>query len=79
MTGGRVYINKDQFFDGVPPDVWAFQVGGYQVAEKWLKDRRDRRLSIEDLNHYQKTIVALSETIRIMAAIDAAIPSWPIE
>ena len=74
---GRVYLNDRQYFDGVPPDVWAFTIGGYQVAEKWLKDRRDRRLSIEDLNHYQKVIVALSETIRLMAAIDAAIPTWP--
>ncbi|MCX5649043.1 MAG: N-6 DNA methylase [Planctomycetota bacterium] len=78
-AAGRVYINDRQYFDGVPPDVWEFCIGGYQVAEKWLKDRRARCLSIEDLNHYQKVIVALSETIRLMAAIDAAIPAWPLD
>jgi len=76
--GSRVYINSDQFFEGVPPEVWAFQIGGYQVAEKWLKDRRNRRLSLGEINHYQKIIVSLSETIRRMAEVDAAIPSWPI-
>lgn len=57
--------------------MWAFHVGGYQVADKWLKDRRERRLSYDELTHYQRVIVALKETIRLMAEIDAAIPSWP--
>ena len=63
---GRVYINKDQFFEGVRPDVWEFHIGGYQVCEKWLKDRRGRELSYEDKKHYQKIMVALGETIRLM-------------
>ena len=75
---GRVYINKEQYFEGVPPEVWQFYVGGYQVCEKWLKDRRGRKLDLDDINHYQKTVVALAETIRLMAEIDAAIPAWPI-
>jgi len=75
---GRVYINPDQYFEGVPPDVWALQIGGYQVAEKWLKDRRGRNLTLADLQRYQQIIVALAETIRLMAEIDAAIPAWPI-
>jgi type I restriction-modification system DNA methylase subunit len=63
---GRVYINKDQFFEGVRPEVWEFHIGGYQVCEKWLKDRRGKELSYEDQKHYQKIVVALGETIRLM-------------
>lgn len=78
--GGEVIINKKgDRFTGVPKSVWEFYVGGYQVCHKWLKDRKGRQLSPEDLNHYQKIIVALSETMQIMNAIDAAIPSFPIE
>jgi predicted helicase len=75
----RVYINLEQHFDGVPEEVWEFEVGGYQVLYKWLKDRRGRVLNYDDLNHYQRIVVALQETIRLMKEIDAAIPSWPIE
>ena len=75
---GRAYINQTQYFDGAPEAVWDFHVGGYQVLEKWLKDRRGRELSSDDLRHYQQIVVALAETIRIMAEIDAAIPAWPI-
>ena len=76
---GRVYINSsEQLFTGVPPQVWEFQVGGYQVCEKWLKDRRGRKLTHEDLTHYQKVVTALNETIDLMAEIDKAIPKWPI-
>jgi predicted helicase len=63
---GKVYINKDQYFEGVTPDVWEFHIGGYRVCEKWLKDRRGRTLSYEDISHYQKIVVALGETIRLM-------------
>jgi hypothetical protein len=68
-----------QYFEGVPPEVWNFHIGGYQVCEKWLKDRRGRTLSFDDLTHYQKIITALKETIRLMGEIDAAIPKWPIQ
>jgi len=54
----------------VPLVAWEFYIGGYQPAQKWLKDRRGRMLSIDDLVHYQKIIVALTETDRIMKAID---------
>ena len=77
-TGGRVHINKTQYFEGVPEDVWEFQVGGYQVLHKWLKDRRGRLLTFDDLTHYQKIVVALQETMRLMAEIDNAIPEWPM-
>ena len=63
---GKVYINKDQYFEGVKPEVWEFHIGGYQVCEKWLKDRRGRKLSYNDINHYQKITVALAETIDLM-------------
>jgi predicted helicase len=70
-TIGRVWINDTQYFDGVPAIAWEFYIGGYQPAQKWLKDRHGRTLSFEDILHYQKIIVALSETHRIMQAIDA--------
>lgn len=60
-------------FQGVPEAVWNFHIGGYQVCEKWLKDRKGRTLSEEDIAHYHKIVVALSETIRLMAEIDAVI------
>lgn len=75
----RVYINKSQYFEGVDSEVWNFQVGGYQVCQKWLKDRKGRTLSYDDLTHYQKIVVDLKETIRLMAEIDGLIPSWPLE
>ena len=76
---GLVYINKAQYFEGVEPKVWAFHIGGYQVLEKWLKDRKGRTLSYDDVTHYGKIVVALKETIRLMGEIDKVIPSWPIE
>ena len=70
---GKVYINDTQYFDKVPLIAWEFYIGGYQPAQKWLKDRKDRKdrtLDIEDILHYQKIIVALSETDRIMKEIN---------
>ncbi len=67
---GKVYINDTQYFDSVPQIAWEFYIGGYQPAQKWLKDRRDRKLEFDDILHYQKIIVALSETDRLMKEID---------
>ena len=67
-------------FHGVPEQVWDFHIGGYQVCHKWLKDRKGRKLSDEDIAHYQKVVVAISETIRIMIEIDELIEAhggWP--
>ena len=78
---GRVYINKVQYFEGVPPEVWNFHVGGYQVCQKWLKDRKGRVLSFEDIQHYQRIVAALGETIELMEKIDEVIEEhggWPI-
>lgn len=79
LEAGRVYINKSQYFEGVPSEVWVHQVGGYQVCDKWLKDRRGRQLSYDDLTVYQKVVVALKETIRLMEEVDLAIGEWPLE
>ncbi len=65
-----VYINETQYFSNVPEVAWNFYIGGYQPAQKWLKDRKERELSYDDILHYQKIIVALSETDRIMKEID---------
>jgi predicted helicase len=67
---GKVFINETQYFDGVPEVAWMFYIGGYQPAQKWLKDRKERTLDFEDILHYQKIIVALTETERIMREID---------
>ncbi len=67
---GKVYINETQYFDGVPSIAWEFYIGGYQPAQKWLKDRKSRELSFEDVRHYQRIIVALTETARIMGKVD---------
>ncbi|CAM1346827.1 type ISP restriction/modification enzyme [Tenacibaculum insulae] len=67
---GKVWINDEQYFNNVPLTAWEFYIGGYQPAQKWLKDRKDRVLEFEDILHYQKIIVALSETDRLMKEID---------
>ena len=78
---GRVRINAKQYFEGVPPEVWNFHIGGYQVCQKWLKDRRGRQLTYDDLTHYQRVVAALAQTIRIMGEIDTMIEAhggWPL-
>jgi predicted helicase len=67
---GAVYINENQYFADVPTSAWEFYIGGYQPAQKWLKDRKERTLEFDDILHYQKIIVALSETDRLMKEID---------
>jgi predicted helicase len=69
-TIGRVWINDQQFFDGVPLIAWEFYIGGYQPAQKWLKDRHGRTLNFEYIIHYQKIIVALTETHRLMQEVN---------
>lgn len=80
-TEQRVYINGDRYFEGIAPEVWEFKIGGYQVLDKWLKDRKKakRTLSFDDVLHYQKVVVALKETMSLMVAIDELIPDFPIE
>lgn len=78
---GSVFINSSRRFSSVPEEAWNFHIGGYQVCEKWLKDRRGRTLSDEDIVHYKRIVVALNETIRLMGEIDAVIEEhggWPL-
>jgi len=90
LETGRVYINKAQprkatdaeYFDGVPPEVWEFRIGGYQVLDHWLKERKrhKRSLTIEDIEHFQRVVAVLRETIRLMRQIDDVIEAhggWP--
>ncbi len=67
---GRIWINESKYFNNVPVTAWEFFIGGYQPAQKWLKDRKERELKFEDILHYQKIIVALTETDKIMKEID---------
>ncbi|HNV88160.1 MAG TPA: N-6 DNA methylase [Methylotenera sp.] len=67
---GKVYINETQYFENVPTLAWNFYIGGYQPAQKWLKDRKGRALSFEDIAHYQNIIAALTKTHALMQAID---------
>ncbi|MBW6460425.1 MAG: N-6 DNA methylase [Bacteroidales bacterium] len=67
---GKVFINPEQYFDGVPEAAWQFYIGGYQPAQKWLKDRKGRTLLFDDILHYQKIVVALAETERVMREIN---------
>ncbi|MBI5740193.1 MAG: N-6 DNA methylase [Nitrospirae bacterium] len=70
----KLYINKNQYFENIKPEVWAYQIGGYQVCEKWLKDRKGRSLSLEDIKHYCKVVTALQKTIDVQRAIDKIYP-----
>ena len=79
---GRVSINVAQYFDGVSADVWAFCVGGYQPCDKWLRERKGRALSYDDLAEYQRIVATLSQTMNLMIRIDEAIHEqggWPIQ
>lgn len=78
---GRVWINRTQYFEGVRPEVWNFHVGGYQVCQKWLKDRKGRKLTFDDLSHYSRIVAALDWTLVYMTSIDLTIGAhggWPL-
>ena len=70
----RVYVNETQYFEGIEKEVWDYQIGGYQVLDKWLKDRRKRLLSSEDIRHYCRVATALKMTIEVQAEIDSIYP-----
>ncbi|MBI3813235.1 MAG: N-6 DNA methylase [Nitrospinae bacterium] len=71
---GKIFINKEQYFEGVSPDVWRYRIGGYQVCDKWLKDRKGRILSLEDIKHYCAIVAAIDKTIEIQDGIDKVYP-----
>lgn len=66
----KVFINKEQYFEGVPKVVWEYHIGAYQVMEKYLKDRKGRKLSIDEVNHYMKVEKAIKLTIELQEKID---------
>ncbi|MBD2139802.1 DNA methyltransferase, partial [Anabaena sp. FACHB-1237] len=72
----QIWINSQQYFDQVSPQIWNFYIGGYQVCQKWLKDRKGRQLNFDDISHYQNIISIISETMKIMADIDKIIDEY---
>ncbi|MFZ1546368.1 MAG: type ISP restriction/modification enzyme [Candidatus Nitrotoga sp.] len=74
-----VCVNQKQYFDNVQPEIWSYDIGGYQVCQKWLKYRKKRQLSYDDLTHYSGIVAALARTIELQAAIDEAIGEWPLQ
>lgn len=73
FKGGQVWINDRQYFDAVPEAAWQARIGGYQPAQKWLKDRMGRKLDFDDMRHYQRIIKILSETDRIMQHMESCL------
>jgi predicted helicase len=67
---GVLYINKEQYFEGILQDVWNYQIGGYQVCDKWLKDRKERVLSLDEIQTYCRIVTAIKKTIETQKAID---------
>ena len=70
----RMYINKTQYFGPVPERVYEYRIGGYQVCDKWLKDRKERRLKLEDIQTYCRIVTAIGHTIRIQEQLDDLYP-----
>ena len=64
-----MWINKEQYFGNVPEEVWNYYIGGYQPAQKWLKDRRNTTLSFDDITHYQRIVHALATTIALQSEL----------
>ena len=69
----RVYFNKEQYFDGISKEVWEYRIGGYQVLAKYLKDRKGRELSLQEIEHYMKVAAAIRRTIDVQRKIDQVI------
>ena len=73
---GHVWINGTQYFDGVDESVWEMKIGGYQPAQKWLKDRKGRMLTNGEIGHYRDIVFVLGETRRIMGEIKEVCASY---
>lgn len=71
---GKVFINNDQYFEGIAPEIWKYQIGGYKVCEKWLKDRKGRILSLDEIKHYCKVVTTIQKTTEIQKVIDDIYP-----
>ena len=74
FNNGKVFINDHQFFENIKPEIWNYNIGGYQVLDKWLKDRKGRPLSAEDIKHYCQIVTSLEKTIEIQKQIDKIYP-----
>ncbi|MBI5181105.1 MAG: DNA methyltransferase, partial [Nitrospirae bacterium] len=66
----KIYINPGQYFEGIEANIWQYQIGGYQVCDKWLKDRKGKVLSLNDIKHYCMIVSSLTKTIKIQKSID---------
>ncbi|MBW1704671.1 MAG: N-6 DNA methylase [Deltaproteobacteria bacterium] len=75
----RIYFNQGQYFEGISKEVWEYQIGGYQVCHKWLKDRKGRTLSTDDIKHYCRIATAIQKTIEIQKEIDGIYPQIEID
>ena len=75
----RVYFNQKQYFEGISSEVWEYQIGGYQVCHKWLKDRKGRTLSTDDIKHYCRIATAVQKTIQVQKEIDGSYPQVEID
>lgn len=76
FDSGRLYINKEQYLDNVPESAWEFYIGGYQVLQKWLKERRNTVLQYEDLLQLQVIIAVLAQSRSLMESVDTSVLSW---
>jgi predicted helicase len=86
ITLGRVYISDImqapspfshlQFFEGVSPEVWDYEVGGYRVCQKWLKERQGRKLTNDEINHFQEMVASVSATIAEVGKLDGLLHQW---
>lgn len=74
LESGKVWVNADQYFENVDLEIWNFRIGGYMPAQKWLKDRVGRELSLDDVKHYQRILAVLSETAKIIDSIKLTLP-----
>ena len=72
---GRVFINSEQYFEGIPKEVWEYRIGSYQILKKWLKDRKERALSTDNIEHYLKVISTIKRTIDLQQQIDQLYPN----
>jgi len=70
LKGKRVSINKEQYFEGISKEVWEYRIGAYQVMEKYLKDRKSRKLTLDEINHYMRVAKAIQLTIELQQKID---------
>ncbi len=70
----RLYVNRTQYFGPVSPEVYEYRIGGYQVCDKWLKDRKDRRLDLDDIRTYCRMVTALGRTLTIQKQMDSLYP-----